>query len=69
MLYKKIHRQCLKEWRIGRKYKFLGVVYEIIKKPQIGMTAIKSDGLCLIPMTGSFPGQLWYKDKITWCSD
>ena len=30
------------------------------------MTAIKSDGLCLIPMTGSFPGQLWYKDKITW---
>lgn len=71
MLYKKIHRQHLREFRKGRKCKFLGgdIVYEITTKPHIGMTSINSDGWCLIPIVGSFPGQLWYKEKITWCSD
>lgn len=36
MLYKKIHRQYLREWRVGRKFKLdNGLVYEITREPFI----------------------------------
>ena len=36
MLYKKIHRQYLREWRLGRKFKLdNGEVYEVTKEPFI----------------------------------
>lgn len=35
MLYKKIHRQHLREWRLGRKFKEAGNVYKVTSKPRI----------------------------------
>lgn len=35
MLYKKIHRQFLREFRVGRKFKYNKVVYEVTEKPHI----------------------------------
>lgn len=36
MLYKKIHRQYLREWKVGRKYKTSsGKVYKVSRKPYI----------------------------------
>ena len=38
MLYKKIHRQYLREFRVGMKFKTSsGEVYEVTEKPQIIM--------------------------------
>lgn len=35
MLYKKIHRQYVKEFRKGRKFKYNGFVYEVTGEPHI----------------------------------
>lgn len=36
MLYKKIHRQYLRQWRIGRRFKIdSGLVYEVTREPFI----------------------------------
>ena len=35
MLYKKVHRQYVKEWRIGRKFRFINRVCKITSKPYI----------------------------------
>ena len=41
MLYKKIHRQYVKEFRVGRKFRdSFGEVYEITQKPQIDRDSI-----------------------------
>lgn len=40
MLYKKIHRQHLRKWRIGRKFRWYNEVYEITQKPQIDRDSI-----------------------------
>ena len=71
MLYKKVHRQYLREWRIGRKFKYLGEVYEITKeKPFIdiecGNIRIDHWFLILILIDGEKSGQLWCKDNIEW---
>lgn len=33
MLYKKVHRQYLREFRLGRKFRFDGEVYKVTTKP------------------------------------
>ena len=40
MLYKKVHRQHLREFKVGRKIKFCGIdiVYKITKEPFIMRT-------------------------------
>ena len=45
MLYKKIHRQYLRMWRIGREFKFEGKVYKITAKPYIEENYISIDCL------------------------
>lgn len=35
MLYKKIHRQYLRQWRLGRKYKMYGEVCEVTREPYL----------------------------------
>ena len=37
MLYKKVHRQYVKEFRRGRKYEFDGKVREVTRKPHINI--------------------------------
>lgn len=76
MLYKKIHRQYVKEFRKGRKYKFFSV-WEVIKEPYIDEGYIKIginrygvednvDGWCLIPIVGPYKGRMWRIDSIEW---
>lgn len=36
VLYKKVHRQYLRQFKVGRKFKCDGEVHEIIKEPYIG---------------------------------
>ena len=64
MLYKKIHRQYVKEFRKGRKFKIDGEVYEVTREPYIEGEYI-TIGCCwrLIPF---WSGGLWYKYEITW---
>ena len=67
MLYKKIHRQYVKEFRRGRKYEYDdgcdSKVFEITRKPQIVENFIWVGNLYIIPL---FSGQLLYKEEITW---
>ena len=72
MLYKKIHRQYLRKWRIGRKFKYNRHVYEVTKKPYIdierGSIRIDNWHLILIPITGPSKGALIYIG-IEWVED
>ena len=66
MLYKKIHRQYVREFRIGRKFKHdssSNVVCEVIKEPIIGRVAIWIDGMDLISF---YSGKIRYKDEFKW---
>ena len=64
MLYKKIHRQHLREFRIGRKFKNkYGSVCEVIKEPTIGKVAIWLEGYDLIRIPS---GEIRYKDVLRW---
>ena len=68
MLYKKIHRQYLREFRVGRRFMVWDKVYKMARKPYIdgsyiivryviyGEEEISYDAL--IPMTGEYSGQL-----------
>ena len=72
MLYKKVHRQYLRQFRVGRKFKCYGFVYEITKeKPYIdikgGSIRIDHWYLILIAITGSGSGQLWI--DVEWVED
>ena len=73
MLYKKIHRQHLREWRVGRKFKNeYDVVYEVASKPYIEgldyqILVDRNDGyeMLLIPLCGgSLKGKLLHKSPI-----
>lgn len=74
MLYKKVHRQHVREFRVGRKYKFFGRgVHEVTGKPYIVGSCIRVvlDRLShytLIYMTGEYSGKLLQAHKITWIS-
>ena len=69
MLYKKIHRQYVKEFRVGRKYKLYGdddVVCEIAGKPYIDIegSCINTDCWFLISLSS---GRLFFnKDDFEW---
>ena len=43
VLYKKVHRQYLREFKKGRKFKYDNKVHEIIKEPYIDETYICID--------------------------
>lgn len=51
MLYKKIHRQFVREWKVRRKFKFdvEDKVREVTSKPHIRLFSIGTDFLILIP--------------------
>ena len=65
MLYKKVHRQYLRQFRIGRefKYEFCGFpeVCKVTGKPYIGGNYIQIDYKWLIAL---YSGRFWY--NITW---
>ena len=65
MLYKKIHRQHVKEWRLGREFKYYNI-HRVTKKPHIEGSYIWMDGWHLISIRGIHLGQIHYKEKITW---
>ena len=60
MLYKKIHRQYLRQFRIGRwfKYKYSRTVYEVTSEPHISQGCIWLEGYILIEFTGPYKGAL-----------
>ncbi len=71
MLYKKTHRQYLREWRLSRRFKHeeCGNVYRITKEPYIDGRYITIECIdethygydfSLIYMTGDSSGQFWY---------
>ena len=75
MLYKKIHRQHVKQFRKGRKFRFYGFhEVKIIKEPYIDGDYIKInvaydryDNPAIISF---YSGKLWHKnDDITWLED
>lgn len=74
MLYKKIHRQYLRQFRIGRKFNLYNdKCEEVIRRPYIDYPKIyiwcSSCRRCLIMMVDndvSHLGEIIDKDKITW---
>ena len=71
MLYKKIHRQYLRKWKVGRRFRHekYGNVYRITREPYIDGRYITIDCIdkthygydfSLIYMTGDSSGRFWY---------
>ena len=65
MLYKKIHRQYVREWRIGRKFWYHYKVRKVTFKPEVCEYFIRMDNFILIDTCGPRLGQIQKKD-ITW---
>lgn len=70
MLYKKVHRQYLREFRLGRKLRFCGIdiVYEITKEPsimRIGYQVLVERSSCHMMLISLFSGVI-YQYEITW---
>ena len=65
MLYKKIHRQYLRQLWKGRKFKYDGEVYEVTRKPYIEGSNIRTCCWRLISISGPYLGRLRYKNCIT----
>ena len=67
MLYKKTHRQYLRQWRLGRKFKLHGsyIIHKVIEKPYIRSFEfdICSDGWILIVLT---TGRIMFGGNIKW---
>lgn len=69
MLYKKVHRQYLREFRIERRFKYRsdsGKVYKIKGVPKIGWYYIEVKPLILIKLA---TGEMFNKDMIEWLED
>lgn len=68
MLYKKIHRQYLRAWRKGRKFKYRGSgdVGKVATKPCMTSEDIWVAGYDLISLV---TGKLHYKNRVTWLED
>ena len=67
MLYKKIHRQYVKEFREGRQFRFKNEeIFTIITKPGIDRDFIWIDSWVLIDIT---TGQIKHKNNIIWLED
>ena len=61
MLYKKIHRQFVREFQVGRRYRFndSNIVSEITREPYIGLCYISTNCWYLINLaTGKMTGVL-----------
>ena len=83
MLYKKIHRQYLRQFKKGRTFKIDGEVYKVYEEPFIDypspIICVKCESMwcyncrrCLIMMADndiSYIGKRIGKDKITWLED
>ena len=68
MLYKKVHRQYLREFRVGRRFRFYddsSEVHEVTRKPEIGLFSIRVSDWDVISMV-QWPGKMWLKDNIEW---
>lgn len=71
MLYKKIHRQHLREWRIGRRFRFYDDVnnwaYKITSEPYIKDNYIVIlRGSTYNILIDLYDGKMCYKDKVVW---
>lgn len=66
MLYKKIHRQYLRKFWIGRKFKWCNGVREITGKPYTKGCCIWVDGLYLIYIDGAPKGIIRDTNFIEW---
>ena len=73
MLYKKIHRQYIREFWIGRKFILHGETYEITKKPRIGFCdrcINVNGGWPVIEIAGPHcSGKIKYKGAFVWLDD
>lgn len=73
MLYKKIHRQFVKQFWVGRRYCIHGDVYEITEKPRINCRGTYIDvngGWPVIYIAGSrCSGKIQYKGTFGWIDD
>ena len=63
MLYKKVHRQYIRQFRIGRKFRFFGDVHEVAEKPYIENNTILVNGVDLIPL---YSGRLLNRSVFVW---
>ena len=63
MLYKKVHRQHIREWRLGREFKIRGEVDEVASGPYTKGGFIWIGNWYLIHLLS---GKLKHKDDITW---
>ena len=69
MLYKKIHRQFLREFRVGRKFKYGNsrVVHEVTSKPRIEGDCIQVEGWYLIYIDGPYKYKGVYRgNNVVW---
>lgn len=68
MLYKKIHRQYIREFRTGRKYKcmYSGKAYKVAEKPYIKLGCIWLEGWRLTQFSS---GRLCNRDGFEWLED
>ena len=79
MLYKKVHRQYLKEWRLGRKYEMYGEVCEVTREPYIASEYAVAVGELIaggkylaassniLSIGGKYSGHMWKDPK--WLED
>ena len=69
MLYKKVHRQHLRQFWEGRTGKTDdGIIFEVLRKPYIcndGFIRMYCDD-CLRELIILSNGRMWYKNGITW---
>lgn len=72
MLYKKIHRQFVRQFRVGRRY-WHHDIYEITKKPRIncrGTCILVDGGWPVIYIAGSrCSGKIQYKGAFGWIDE
>jgi len=79
MLYKKIHRQYIREYWIGRRFRFFREVFKVTSKPRISKYNISIEVVCstfpvdrmweLVRLAGLLKGTTRVKDKVKWLED
>lgn len=72
MLYKKVHRQFLRDFRVGRKFKTkYSVVCEITKGLHISREwiVVEVDDEDMWYIIKLFSGQIWDKNDMIWLED
>ena len=72
MLYKKTHRQYLREFKRGRKFKVNGNIYRVAKeKPYMKRSCIFGYCICIDSwiLISISSGKLWHTDDIKLLED